>query len=111
MGFRRIFPALLALSALVPVPSRAQQVDPNDREAFNFRGAITPKVDKELFGEYEAANFMHEGILLFGRLHYNCDGSGRFYGLGPDSGKKDESNFTNKEFYYTAHVGLPFFYE
>ena len=67
--------------------------------------------EKELIGELEDDDFLGKGVSVHGKLQYNVDASGRFFGLGPDSARAAESNFTRKTFQYDWRVGLPVFKE
>ncbi|MBI5596490.1 MAG: BamA/TamA family outer membrane protein [Elusimicrobia bacterium] len=82
---------------------------PSDKAAYEFRASYSMVEDREILGEMEDLDFLGKGAAVHGEVHYNVDGSGRFFGLGPDSARTAESNFSRKTMNYSWRVGLPIF--
>ena len=82
---------------------------PTDKSAYEFRASYSMVEDREILAEMEDLDFLNKDIALHADFHYNVDGSGRFFGLGPDSARTAESNFSRKTMEYAWQVGLPIF--
>lgn len=92
-------------------PTYRYYLYPTDKSDYEFRTSWSSVEEKELVGEFEDADFLGKGVLVHGKLQYNVDASGRFFGLGPDAARAAEANFTRKTFQYDWRVGLPIFRE
>ncbi|MDE2293408.1 MAG: BamA/TamA family outer membrane protein, partial [Elusimicrobia bacterium] len=49
------------------------------------------------------------GIAFDGEAQYNVDGSGRFFGVGPDSSRAAQTNFQRSTLQYNWRFGVPIF--
>ncbi|MFA5138366.1 MAG: BamA/TamA family outer membrane protein [Elusimicrobiota bacterium] len=82
---------------------------PTPLSSYEFRASISDNQDKELMGQIIDAAFLGSALAIGVKLQYDVDGSKRFYGIGPNSRRAAESNFTRKVFHYYARVGVPIF--
>lgn len=107
---RSIHAPSLTYNGIVGVtPTYRYYLYPDDKSDYEFRTSWSSIEEKELVGEFEDSDFLNKNILVHGKLQYNVDASGRFFGTGPDAPKSAESNFTRKTFQYDWRVGLPVF--
>lgn len=107
---RSIHAPSLTYNGIVGVtPTYRYYLYPTDTSDYEFRASWSSVEEKELIGEMEDGDFLGKGFLVHGKLQYNVDASGRFFGTGPDAPKAAEANFTRKTFQYDWRVGLPIF--
>ncbi|MFH1726270.1 MAG: BamA/TamA family outer membrane protein [Elusimicrobiota bacterium] len=83
---------------------------PTPKASYAFRTSLSGRKNREIMGEMEDMDFLRRGIAATARLQYDVDASKRFFGLGPDSSRHSETNFTRQMFHYRCRVGLPLFH-
>ena len=91
------------------IPTYRYYYYPTANSALNLRGSISQLADRELMADFEDMDFLGRGLVVAGRVQYNVEGSMRFYGIGPDTPRSDETNFTQHSLLYHLRVGLPIF--
>ncbi|MBI3547696.1 MAG: BamA/TamA family outer membrane protein [Elusimicrobia bacterium] len=79
---------------------------PTRDSSFETRGSIA-KFEHEALAQYENFDLFQRGVTGAARIHYNLDGSNRFFGIGPATQSSGESNFYRDTFGYTATIGAP----
>ena len=73
-----------------------------------FIGRVSrSKYEHEVMTEYADHSFAGTQLDVLGRFQKNRDGGQRFYGLGPDSQKSAEANYTQDYWQYNWGVGTP----
>lgn len=82
---------------------------PTEKSSYFTRASVTPEENPDLVGEMEDLDFLGRGLAVNAKLEYDVDGSYRFFGLGPDSAKDAETNYTKKSFGYFCRLGVPVF--
>lgn len=90
-------------------PTYRYYLYPTDKASYEFRSSYSTVVDREIFGQMEDQDFLGKKVAVHAEAHYNVDGSGRFFGYGPNSARSAETNFTRQTIQYSWHVGLPVF--
>ncbi|MCX5790293.1 MAG: BamA/TamA family outer membrane protein [Elusimicrobia bacterium] len=80
---------------------------PTRESDLTLRGAWAQVNDREAMGEYRDRNVWEKGYDLGAKVQYNIDGSNRFFGVGPNTSVKSESNYTNDTLNFRALIGLP----
>ncbi len=79
---------------------------PDDDSSLTVRAAASQVSDREVLAQYESYS-LHNGDLMAGlKLHHNVDSSYRFFGIGPDTSKKAEANYTYDVIQYTGFLGV-----
>ncbi|MFA6030715.1 MAG: BamA/TamA family outer membrane protein [Elusimicrobiota bacterium] len=91
------------------IPTYRYYLYPDDLSALNFRASISFKDDKELLGAFEDVDFLDRGWALGWKAQFNVDGSERFFGMGPDSVRAKEANYTSHTIQHFIRLGLPIF--
>ncbi|MFA6091772.1 MAG: BamA/TamA family outer membrane protein [Elusimicrobiota bacterium] len=91
------------------VPTYRYYLYPNDISALNLRIAGSMHADKEFMAAYEDSDFLARGWAVGWKAQYNVDGANRFFGLGPDSARLDEVNYTRYTLQHFIRLGLPIF--
>jgi len=82
---------------------------PNETSQYVTIGSFSQHTNRELKVRYENTALM-DGVLYFrSEAYYDADGSRRFFGLGPESRKSDESGYTSQDTVARAAAGLNFF--
>ena len=81
---------------------------PSEASQLYTAASFSQHTNRELKIRYEDTS-AEEGVLyLRGEGYYNVDGSARFYGIGPQSHKGDETGYTAKDSVGHATVGINF---
>ena len=81
---------------------------PSDDATVMARGSIG-KYEHEAMADYQDRSFAKTKYDFVARVQYNVDAGGHFYGLGPDSQKRDETNYKADYLLIRTGAGLPFF--
>lgn len=79
---------------------------PTDDSSLTLRAAAAQVNDHELLAQYEGFALRDGDVMAGLKLQYNVDGSNRFFGIGPDTSKKAEANYTYDVLQYTGSVGF-----
>lgn len=90
-------------------PTYRYYLYPTDRSTYEFRSSYSTIADREIFAQIEDLDFLGKSVAVHGEVHFNVDGSGRFFGYGPSSARNAETNFTRRTVEYNWRVGLPIF--
>ncbi|HVE12524.1 MAG TPA: BamA/TamA family outer membrane protein [Elusimicrobiota bacterium] len=79
---------------------------PEPDAALEARSSIG-KYEKEAMAEYNDASFLGSKSDFGARVQYNVDAGQRFFGLGPNSPKRAESNYKDDDWNVRLRGGLP----
>ena len=71
------------------------------------RAAYSQFTNRDLTLEYKNSRFSQKHLSVDTRFQYFREGSNRFFGLGPDSKEKDQTNYTLSTLRYRLTLGLP----
>jgi hypothetical protein len=88
-------------------PTYRYYLYPSDDATIMARGSVG-KYEHEGMAHYEDRSFAKTPWDVVARVQYNVDAGGHFYGLGPDSQKRDETNFKADYLLMRLGAGLPF---
>ncbi|MFC1679514.1 BamA/TamA family outer membrane protein [Elusimicrobiota bacterium] len=91
------------------IPTYRYYYYPTPKANYQLRGSLSAFEDRELMAQMEDWDFLGRDIAATIRLQFDVDGSKRFFGIGPDSSRDAETNFTRKIMHYRARLGLPLF--
>ena len=91
------------------IPTYRYFLYPTSLSSLVARASLSQVADREVLVEYEDLNFLDKGLVIAGLVQYNMDGAGRFFGIGPNSSRQDETNFTRYTTQYYVRLGLPVF--
>ncbi|HAH06646.1 MAG TPA: hypothetical protein DCM05_09000 [Elusimicrobia bacterium] len=91
------------------VPTYRYYLYPTEFSVLTARASASMKEDKEALVEFEDMDFLGKRIAAACKFQFNVDGSERFYGVGPDTPKDAESNYTRKTLQYFLRLGLPIY--
>ncbi|HBL18229.1 MAG: hypothetical protein A2X36_06080 [Elusimicrobia bacterium GWA2_69_24] len=89
------------------VPTYRYYYYPTTKANYQARASISKAEDREAMLQFEDMDFLGRDIAATAKVQYDVDGSKRFYGIGPDSPRGAESNFTRKTALYNFRLGLP----
>lgn len=79
---------------------------PSADEQWSVIAGIKQRVERGIDGEYQKGRLRSGRWTLNFSLIYDRDGTPRFYGIGNDSRKRDETNFTNEQSLAQARIGF-----
>lgn len=89
------------------VPTYRYFYYPAKDAALAARGSFSVKQEREVFLQYQDRTLFGRRLDFSILTQYNVDGSNRFFGLGPNSPKSAESNYTENVIQYDLAVGVP----
>jgi hypothetical protein len=89
------------------IPTYRYYYYPQEDATFIGRASYS-KFEREALGEYEDGSVFGSDYDIYARLQYNVDAGQRFFGFGPDSVKKNESNYREEYTQYKFGLGAPF---
>ncbi|MBI4056997.1 MAG: BamA/TamA family outer membrane protein [Elusimicrobia bacterium] len=79
---------------------------PTRDSELDFRASSAFRTNREIMADYKGPVAATE-LDVHVRLNYDRDGSKRFFGIGPNSRKEDESNYTLETLMYLVDFGFP----
>jgi surface antigen Omp85-like protein len=80
----------------------------SEDEQWSAQAGIKQRVERSFDGEYQRGRLRNERWSLGVSVIYDRSGTERFYGIGNDSPKGDETNYTNSQKLAQVQVGLNF---
>jgi hypothetical protein len=89
------------------IPTYRYYYYPKDGEQLLVRGSVSVLAEREALVFYSNREFLDTDVDFSLRGQYNVDGSLRFYGFGPESDKKMESDYTEDYIGYDLTLGMP----
>jgi hypothetical protein len=82
---------------------------PSESSQYVTIGSFSQHTNRELKVRYENTSLVDGALYFRSEAYYEADGSRRFFGLGPESRKSNESGYTSQETVVRAAAGLNFF--
>jgi len=82
---------------------------PSDTSQYVAIGSYSHHTNREAKMRYENTALMDGVLYVRSEAYYDVDGSRRFFGLGPESRKSDESGYTSQDSTFRAAAGVNFF--
>lgn len=80
---------------------------PDKDSTLHLRGSFSSVNDREVVGQFDDYDFLSLGLIAGLKLEYNVDGANRFFGIGPDTPKEGEANYSQDSLGYRAEGGFP----
>jgi hypothetical protein len=100
-------PSLTYNSDFGPTPTYRYFYYPKDDASLAVRTAVA-KFEHEVMGQYDDKTFKDTEISVSLLAQWNRDASQRYYGRGPNSSQRHQTNYTEEYIQYLASVGVPF---
>lgn len=105
---RRIHAPSVTYNSIFGVTSTYRYyVYPTDKASFTGFLSASQTANRNLFVKYDDADFMGRGVFIESKAQWAVDGSKRFFGIGPDSERRNQTNYAEKTTHYDVRVGLP----
>lgn len=82
---------------------------PKPDSSLVLRASASQVVNREAYAKFEDFSFLRGNCFLSLKGVYDVDGSGRFFGLGPDSRSQGQSNYTRDVIGYNGVINAPFY--
>jgi hypothetical protein len=86
-------PSLTYNKTFLWIPTYRFYYYPTNKSWLLLRGSASQQKERELMGHYNNNDFLGRNIDFETKLQFNVDGAKRFYGFGPDSPKRAETNY------------------
>lgn len=105
---RRIHAPSVTYNSIFGVTSTYRYyVYPTEKATFTGFASISKRTNRNLFVRYDDADLLGRGIFVESRAQWTVDGSKRFFGVGPDSIRENQTNYAEKAAFYEARIGVP----
>lgn len=81
---------------------------PSEDKQWSIEGGLKERVEREFDAEYTLGRLRQTRWSFNGSLVYDRNGSPRFFGIGNNTPRRDETNFTNQQELIQAQLGYNF---
>jgi hypothetical protein len=81
---------------------------PSEDEQWSLLAGLKQRVEREFEGEYTLGRLREHSWSFTGSAIYDVGGASRFFGIGNNTPRRNETNFTNRQEMLQAQIGYNF---
>lgn len=100
-------PSLTYNKTFKAIPTYRYYYYPTDDSGLILRGNLSQNQEREIMGQFDDAHFLGKNWVVSTKAQFNVDGAKRFYGIGPNRPKTDQTNYIDNVVQFYGSLGVP----